>query len=505
MKKLLVVSLVLSLFMGLVSCSKSKITIDTKDSSKKEKPRLGERTTEETVEFVPNTLDASVYQNLVLEKEDKIGFERILDLAKGSYSNKVKLNWKLSFKDAQWQSWLTTEKDAWILDTESKLFHVDTATGKIEYNNASKEWCSILIYDQNLLYMIAKQKDDIYEIQAYQPNTKKILWAKSLEDKTDIFAGRKIVNDILYIGKTSGLLFAIRVKDGSELWRLDAKQDARSDLFFHENLLFFTTADSTCYAVDKNNGKIVWKRQGVFLRKYLYAEFNLLTAIDGVLGYYGNIYEPFALVDIITGKLLWEYPYSSDLVQSFKNNATNGIDWKIMNSKPTMSFISSFEKPFSVENKIVLLFTLGHKKNLHVIDPISKKTIWQKNEIEFCNQTVDNKILIGRYETKDDWGMDVLEKLDPETGKVMWLFDNYPIIPNMDSVDIEESQIIDHYLLILERHGNMFLIDTNDGKLVWSYSSNDERNDFRNISIDNNVFFVQQHSPNALLCFSLVE
>jgi outer membrane protein assembly factor BamB len=287
---------------------------------------------------------------------------------------------------------------------------------------------------------------------------------------------------------------------------LETKQEARSDLFFHENLLFFSTADSTCFAVDKNNGKIVWKRQGVFLRKPPFApEFNLLTTTNGILGYFGTTYEPFSMVDINTGKLLWEYPYSSDLVQSFKDNAPKPIDWKIMDSKPTISFINSFEKPISIGNKIVLLFTLGHKKNLHVIDPISKKTIWQKDDVEFCYQTVDNKILIGRDELKEDLYLYFLEKLDPETGKVIWLNDTFTKIPKQDNFSIEQSQIIDHYLLILEQHGNMFLIDTNDGKLVWSYSSNDERNDFSNPTVQNNVFIVEQHSPHALLCFSLVE
>lgn len=452
-------------------------------------------------------LDSSVYQHLVLEKVDNVGFERILDLTQNNTSNKVKLNWKLSFQDTGWQDWISTENGVWILDTERKLFYVDSATGKIEYNHTFKDLHSLLLFEGDILYLIAKQQDGIYSVQAYQPNNKKMLWTKSLEDDNSLLYGRIIINDTLYIGTYSGPLLTLRVKDGSELWRLETMQKARSDFFFHENLLFFTTADSICYAVDKDTGKVVWKRQGVFLQKSTFPpEFNLLTAMNGILGYFGNIYEPFVMMDIKTGNLLWEYPYSSDLVQSFKNNASDGIDSNIMSSKPTKSFINLFEKPFSIGNKIVLLFTIGHKKNLHVIDPLSKKIIWQKNDVEFCYQTADNKILIGRDELKDDLYMYFLEKLNPETGEVIWQNDTFTKISKQDDFNIHQSQIIDHYFLTLEHRGNMLLIDTNTGNLVWSYSSNEGlENDYANPTIQNNVFIVEQHSPHALLCFSLVK
>ena len=204
------------------------------------------------------------------------------------------------------------------MDEQGNLFHIDVPTGNITYNHTLETWRYITAHDKDKLFMIGKQDDGTYEIQAYLPKRKKIVWTKSLEDQTELFLGRHIVDGVLYITNSKGVLFAIRIKDGAELWRFDAQEEIRSDVFMDKDILFFTCKDSTCYAIDRSNGKLLWKRhQDFFMRQNHIDEYSVFAGIDGMIGYYGNTYEPFRLVEATTGKLLWEYPYSSEDIQPY--------------------------------------------------------------------------------------------------------------------------------------------------------------------------------------------
>jgi len=453
-------------------------------------------------------VDTPVYQNIILEKQDTIGFEWIDNTKPSQIEKKVQLNWKLSLKDERWQDWYCDNKSVWMLDKQGNLFQIDINTGKTVYHFTSQAWFATQLHDQSRLFMLARQEDDTIELQAYQPNKKSIAWTKSLEDKTAIFAGNKIMNGILFIGNQSGTLFALHAKDGSELWRLDTKQEIRSDIFFDGNTLYFNNVDSSCYAVDMINGKVLWKRQGVLTRKTTFpSEFRLFAHIDGKIGYFGNTFEPFTLVDATTGNVYWEYPYSSDAIQSYADTASKNLDVPNWDRSWPKWVISSFEKPFAVKDKLVLLFNSNFRQDLHVLDPSTKKVIWQKEEIEFCLKTDDDKMVVGRYELNKDRDRytTMLEKLDPETGKVVWRNDKFSEVVKKEGINFDEAQIINKYILINESYGeNLFLIDTTNGDLVWAYSSNDSSLNFANISVYDNVFFAEQLESNSLFCFQIL-
>jgi outer membrane protein assembly factor BamB len=60
------------------------------------------------------------------------------------------------------------------------------------------------------------------------------------------------------------------------------------------------------------------------------------------------------------------------------------------------------------------------------------------------------------------------------------------------------------YFLVSDFNGNLFLIDTEDGNLMWAYSSNDE-GDYVNIRVHEDVFFAEQLETNSIYCFSLAK
>jgi outer membrane protein assembly factor BamB len=460
--------------------------------------------------------DLSKLENITIEKEDTVGF-RWIDWTKSDIDQEtVHLNWKLSLEESLWHSSdYYYDNHFWLLDEQGNLFHIDVPTGKIEYNYTVESWIDITTHDKDKLFMIGKQDDGTYEIQAYQPKRKKIvwtkpLWTKSLEDQTALFLGRHIVDGVLYIANSSGVLFAIRIKDGSEQWRFDAQGEIRSDVFLNEDILFFTCKDSSCYAIDRSSGKLLWKRNDIHIPVDVFpSEFQLYTSIDGMIGYYGNYYEPFRLVEENTGKVVWEYPYSSEDLQPYADSYRDKLDTKQSPPSRPSWVISSFEKPFVIQNTLVLAFYtyIDYQTNVHVLDPFSKKVLWKKEGISFCYPTLDDNILIGRYEYEADSSTFIFEKLDPQTGSIIWSKTDKAVVENIYAQDMyhyEDAQMMGQHILISATNGNLFLINSMDGNLVWAYSSNDGDN-YVNIRIHEDLFFAEQLETNSIYCFSLAK
>jgi outer membrane protein assembly factor BamB len=472
--------------------------------------------------------DLSKLENIMIEKEDTVGF-RWIDWTKSDIDQEtVHLNWKLSLEESSQDSdWYYYDNYFWLLDEQGNLFHIDVPTGNITYKYTLESWIGITTHDKDKLFMIGKQEDGTYEIQAYQPKRKKIVWTKSLEDQTALFLGRHIVDGVLYITNSSGILFAIvdgvlyitnssgvlfaiRIKDGSELWRFDAQEEIRSHVFLDGDILFFTCKDSSCYAIDRSSGKLLWKKhQDLFMRQNHIGVYSVFTSIDGMIGYYGNTYEPFRFVEATTGKLLWEYPYSSEDIQPY----IDAFLQKTEEEKPTHKWppwrIKLFRQPFTVKNTVILAFDSNASTDLHVLDPLSKKVLWKQERIRFCYPTIDDNILIGRYTYEADPFTFIFEKLDPQTGDLIWSKTDKAVVENINVQGIYYrdigTQMMGQYILVTDFNGNLFLIDTEDGNLMWAYSSNKDGGDFFIVQVCEDLFFTEPLRTNSIYCFSLAK
>jgi len=141
-----------------------------------------------------------------------------------------------------------------------------------------------------------------------------------------------------------------------------------------------------------------------------------------------------------------------------------------------------------------------------VLDPFSKKVLWIKEGISFCYPTIDDNILIGRYDTEEDSRTIVFEKIDPLTGSIIWSKTDKSIVENINvqGISYREAQMMDQHILASDINENLFLIDTKDGNLMWAYSSNNG-GDYINIRVHENIFFAEQRGTNSIYCFSIAK
>jgi len=317
----------------------------------------------------------------------------------------------ISLKDYLWgHHWHCNDNYFWLLDPQGNLFHIHVKTGNILFHYTSPSWKNILTQDNDKLFVLEKQNDSSYQIQAYQFKNKRILWTKSLECQNEPIRGCHI--------------------------------------------LFFTCKDSACYAIDRFNGEI-----------------------------------------------LWEYPYSSADVFPYIVPPLKKDDQSSSTLDKPDWIISSFGKPFIAKNTLVLPFYANFQNNIHVIHPQSKELLWKSEKVSFCYRTLDDNIVIGRYDYEKKPDTFVIEKFEPETGELIWSYTALDDATNIESFEYSESMIIEQYLLLTDKSRNIALLNVKQGKVVWGYSSPIYKG-FNNLTVRNHLFFIEQPETNSIYCFS---
>jgi hypothetical protein len=100
-------------------------------------------------------------------------------------------------------------------------------------------------------------------------------------------------------------------------WKLSLEESSKeSDWKCFDNHFWLLDEQGNLFHIDVPTGNITYNHT-LETWRYITAHdkdklFMIGKQDDGMIGYYGNTYEPFQLVEATTGKLLWKYPYSSE-------------------------------------------------------------------------------------------------------------------------------------------------------------------------------------------------
>ena len=106
------------------------------------------------------------------------------------------------------------------------------------------------------------------KVSAFSLKTKKRLWQKDIsikkEKKSEGFGGGITYDDgVIYSTSGFGNVIAIDSSDGDELWRMDLRIPIRSAPISHNNTVFVITHDNQLFALNNNNGEILWSHRGI--------------------------------------------------------------------------------------------------------------------------------------------------------------------------------------------------------------------------------------------------
>ena len=154
-----------------------------------------------------------------------------------------------------------------------------------------------------------------YVLYSISPETGYLQWHHSMLDGTwvdgvqhtaDIDGGNfqsspVVVDGVLYIGGPDGILNAIDVDTGQEVWKFEAGGKISAAPLVAEGKVFFgyTSSNLEYFALDKDTGELVWQKN--FTWVFQGAAYN-----DGTV-FFGDIEGNFRAVNPDNGNVLWTF------------------------------------------------------------------------------------------------------------------------------------------------------------------------------------------------------
>jgi outer membrane protein assembly factor BamB len=107
-------------------------------------------------------------------------------------------------------------------------------------------------------------------------------------------------DDKVFFGSVDGYLYALKIEDGSLIWKFKTDGDIYSSPAVTESLVYIGSNDYFMYAVDQATGKLRWKFEtGGIIRSSPIAVGDKL--------FFGSYDGNFYVLDRFSGKLLWKY------------------------------------------------------------------------------------------------------------------------------------------------------------------------------------------------------
>ncbi|MFO8072990.1 MAG: PQQ-binding-like beta-propeller repeat protein [Polyangia bacterium] len=129
----------------------------------------------------------------------------------------------------------------------------------------------------------------------------------------------------VYFGADDGFLYALHARSGRLIWRADTGAEIRRAIYLHEGTLYLVNAGGMVFAVDPENGDILWR-----YRRPPMGGFSSVGCADVVLR--GSVvYTSFAdgvfvALDAVSGAERWTVDLAEEVVIATREGDVNLVD-----------------------------------------------------------------------------------------------------------------------------------------------------------------------------------
>lgn len=210
-------------------------------------------------------------------------------------------------------------------EKQSKIFSYNLIRGTIQWQrNVSWMESSPILINEDILMSSVNGK--LYKLNVKTGN---IIWTTRPADRKNFInsfhTSPTVHANIVFLGNTSGNLYAFDLTSGKELWKFETKGSIFCDASAQDGKIYFGSDDQNFYCID-TLGNLIWKKN--LNTKFLSAStFYKDLVITG--GIDGNIYA----MDIHHGDVKWQFK-------------TKGPIWASPLLQGSKIFIGSFDKNF---------------------------------------------------------------------------------------------------------------------------------------------------------------
>ena len=194
-------------------------------------------------------------------------------------------------------------------DTESKIIWK-----KNYYTKQEKKLQPVLNFaiNSNTLIVI----DNISKYYAVDINTGELVWSKN--NPAPFNSQIKIYKDKFFAIDFDNVLRCYSIKDGSELWKVKAgdiflKSEKRLSLIIVDNSVYFNNSTGEIFAVDINNGNLLWQtptQSSSIYESAFFLKTSDIIANNKIISFSNNKNE-FYVLDLKTGIIKWKNKINS--------------------------------------------------------------------------------------------------------------------------------------------------------------------------------------------------
>jgi len=275
-----------------------------------------------------------------------------------------------------------------------------------------------------------------------------------------IYAPAAVREGIAYVGTTGGLLYAVRVSDGSFVWSFVAGRPLHGAALATDDHLFFVCDNGYLFELDRRTGKEIWRYDlgdarvsrplpHQVLDELGIGHFDFDTTAprpllaDGVL-YVGSGDGSFHAVDAATGRRIWRFDPPENA------GPPPSTPWNPEGS-------TKIRSDAVLDGPRVIFGSFGHR--LRALDRATGKEVWSKDShAEFTGSPA---IVGGRLIAGTRGG--ALYALDPATGEVAWRMLFWGSAVESTPVPGEGSL----FYIGSSDMRRVSLIDAKDGRVLW--------------------------------------
>lgn len=223
-----------------------------------------------------------------------------------------------------------------------------------------------------------------------------------------------------YVGDWGGVLYAVDLDKGEELWRFEAGSKLYNAPVVLNGVAYIGCSDSTVYAIDTGTGEEIWgfKTEGGICSP---------PALHNGIAYAGSHDDNLYLIDLATGEESSRIEERYDLCCS-----------------PT------------VVGDVIFYPDWGG--NLHALDSVTQEKLWTF-EIDDSTQWITAPAISGgvAYHVKYD---STLHAIDIETGEELWTF-------QADGILSRAPAVKDEYVVVMTIQSHLYALRAASGEMVW--------------------------------------
>jgi len=339
------------------------------------------------------------------------------------------------------QAW--TKGADWI-NTQPQNFSATVSTKLAKHNVARSRIVAAPVIADGKIFTISANGI----LSAVSCDTYKTLWSADLNTgtKSNGFSGGGMVyrDGILYLTHTTRDMIAFDTVSGRELWRRQLPDVTKAQPVLYQNVALVMTISNQLYAVDINNGRILWENNG--LAETLSPNRNVAPIIhEGrvIVGYSSG---QLMILNLANGEELWQMNFSNEGGDILPGYMPVGLE-----SQP---IVDGKEMYVATGNGLLVKINLENG----IIE-------WQKKVQDIQAMNKSGNTLFVATNAKQ------VAAIDSATGQIAWATDLDPVIDGKKKTKrspthFQTPLIINNELVIISSDGKMRILSAETGMII---------------------------------------